>query len=80
MANNLYNFMNGNSMNLMDQMRMLRANPIQFLMQRRLNIPDSLQNNPQGIVQHLLNTGQMSQDQFNQLQSYVNKYNHAQGM
>lgn len=44
-----------------------RQNPMQWLMQRRVNIPQEYQNNPQQAVQYLLNNGQMSQDQFNKL-------------
>ena len=44
-------------------------NPMQMLTQKKLNIPQNIQNNPQAIVQHLMNSGQMSQQQFNQLQS-----------
>ena len=44
-------------------------NPMQMLAQKKLNIPQNIQNNPQAIVQHLMNSGQMSQQQFNQLQS-----------
>lgn len=69
MANNLFNTLNGGGM--MSQLQQLRANPLQFLMNHRLNIPQELQNNPQGIVQYLLNTGQMSQNDFNNLQSRV---------
>lgn len=41
----------------------LRQNPAQLLAQR-FNVPTNL-NNPQEIVQHLLNSGQISQDQVN---------------
>jgi len=42
-------------------------NPIQFLMQRKLNVPQNIGNNPRAMVQHLMNTGQMNQQTFNQL-------------
>lgn len=42
----------------------LRSNPMQLL-SRRFNIPQNM-NNPQDIIQHLLNTGQISQAQVNQ--------------
>ena len=71
MANNLFNSLNGGQANLMSQMNQLRSNPVQFLLQRRLSIPNEIQNNPQQIVQHLLNTGQMSQEKCTQLQNYI---------
>lgn len=42
----------------------LRSNPMQLL-SRRFNIPQNM-NNPQDIIQHLLNSGQISQAQVNQ--------------
>lgn len=71
MANSLFESLNGNQMNIQEQMRLLQANPVQFLMQRRLNIPQELQNDPRGMVQHLLNTGQMKQSDFDRLQGIV---------
>lgn len=70
MSNPLFNSLNGGN-NILAQLNQLRSNPVQFLMQRRYNIPSNLNNNPQGIVQHLLNTGQMSQDTYNRLQNQV---------
>lgn len=72
MANSLFNALNGNQMGIQEQLRQLQANPVQFLMQRRLNIPPELQNDPHAMVQHLLNTGQMTQADFNRLQGVVN--------
>lgn len=44
-------------------------NPLQFLLQRKINIPHEYANNPQGAVQYLMNTGQMSQDTFENLRA-----------
>ena len=43
-------------------------NPVQFLAQRRLNLPQNAFENPKATVQQLMNSGQLSQQQFNQLQ------------
>jgi hypothetical protein len=51
-------------MNFMQMLQQLRQNPMQMLSQR-FNVPQNIQN-PQDIIQHLLNTGQISQDQVNQ--------------
>lgn len=51
---------------LFNQMTGLLQNPAQFLMSRGMS-QDVLQN-PQQAVQNLLNSGQMSQQQFNQFQ------------
>lgn len=60
--------MNNNIFNLLPQ---LKQNPMQFLAQYGLNIPQNI-NNPQDIIQHLLNTGQVSQNQVNQIQQLRN--------
>lgn len=52
--------------NFMSMLQSLQSNPMQFLMQRRFNIPQNVQSDPNAIVQHLLNTGQVSQEQYNQ--------------
>lgn len=54
----------GNIGNIMQIFSQFRQNPMNFL-GRRFNIPQNIQN-PQDIVQHLLNSGQVSQDQVNQ--------------
>lgn len=51
--------------NLMTMYQNLRTNPMSVLAQR-FNIPTNVNlNNPQDIIQHLLNTGQVSQAQVN---------------
>lgn len=72
MSNPIYNTLGGGN-TLISQINQLRNNPIQFLMNRRLNVPENLSNNPQGIVQHLLNTGQMSQETYNRIQNQVSQ-------
>ena len=62
MMNNLNDIMN-----LYQQMQ---ANPIQFL-SRKFNIPQNL-NSPNDIIQHLLNSGQVTQSQVNQAMSMRN--------
>lgn len=57
-----------NGMNIMQQLQMLRQNPMQFLRQRGFNVPDNI-TNPQAIIQHLMNSGQVSQQQMNQAQA-----------
>lgn len=52
--------------NPLQYLQMLKANPVQFLLQRRLNIPQNITNNPDAILDHLLKTQQVSQQQVNQ--------------
>lgn len=49
--------------NLYQMLQQLRSNPMQMLSQR-FNIPQNI-NTPQDIIQHLLNTGQVSQEDVN---------------
>ena len=50
-----------------------KQNPMQFLMKNNLNIPQQFANDPQGAVQHMLNSGQMSQEQLNRLTQMAQK-------
>ena len=63
--NSLYKSMNpAPQPNVMDQYQQFRQNPLQFLLNKNINIPQQFQNNPQGAVQYLMSNGQMSQQQF----------------
>lgn len=64
--NSLYQSMNPAG-NVMNQYNQFMQNPIQFLVSRNINIPQQFQNDPRGAVQYLINNGQMSQQQFNNL-------------
>lgn len=55
--------MNNNILNLFNN---FVQNPIQALLSANLNIPQNIVNNPQAIVQYLLSSGQVSQNQVNQ--------------
>lgn len=46
--------------------RSFMGNPMQMLMQR-MNIPQGMASDPNAIIQHLMNSGQMNQSQYNQL-------------
>lgn len=50
--------------NVLTMLSQLRSNPMQILSQK-YNIPQGM-TNPQDIIQHLLNTNQISQAQVNQ--------------
>lgn len=59
MANNLYNQLNSSNQNLVDRFNEFRNN---------------LQGDPQRIVQQLLQSGRMTQAQFNQLSQMANQF------
>ncbi|MBO6093720.1 MAG: hypothetical protein J6P40_08885 [Oscillospiraceae bacterium] len=57
--------MAGNVKDIMDFYQRFRKNPMQML-QQRFNIPQNVNlSNPNDIIQHLLNTGQVTQEQVN---------------
>lgn len=49
--------------NLMQMLTQIKGNPAAMLSQ--YGIPQDIANNPQAVVQHLLNTERVSQDQYN---------------
>ena len=50
---------------MLQSLQQLKANPMQFLMQRRLNVPPNIANDPNAILNHLMQTGQVNQQQVN---------------
>jgi len=54
-----------NPMQLMQMLPQLKGNPMQFLSQRGIQIPQGM-NNPQQIVQQMLNSGRITQAQVDQ--------------
>lgn len=65
MPNNLFNSMQQN--NIMGEYNRFKQNPMKFLMDRQINIPQEYMNNPEQAVQYLLNSGKMSQGTFDQI-------------
>lgn len=52
-------------MNPMAMLSQLKSNPLGMLRQYGFNVPDNI-NDPNAIIQHLMNSGQISQSQYNQ--------------
>ena len=50
-------------MNPLNEFQSFMSNPIQFMAQRKLNIPQQYLNDPNGAIQYLMNTGRIPQDQ-----------------
>lgn len=51
---------------ILGMLQQFKANPMQMLMQRRMNLPQNVpMNDPDAILNHLLQTGQISQQQIN---------------
>ena len=49
---------------MLGQLQGFAANPMQFMMQSKMNIPQEYMNDPNKAIQHLMNTGQISQEQY----------------
>lgn len=58
----------GMPQNPMAMLSQIKQNPMALLQRAGLNVPQNL-NNPQDIIQHLMNSGQVSQSQINQAMS-----------
>ena len=66
--------MAGDMQDIMNYYNQLKSNPMQLL-SRRFNIPQNLDlSNPNDIIQHLLNTGQVSQSQVNNAMKMKNMF------
>lgn len=55
----------GNMQNMVSRFGGFMQNPMQALLQRRINVPQNLMENPSGIIQHMMNTGMLNQQQYN---------------
>jgi hypothetical protein len=78
MSNPLFAALNGGTaqpamLNMQNALAQLKANPAAILRQAGLNVPDGM-NNPQQIVNHLLQSGQVNQNRLAQAQQAAMQY------
>ena len=59
--------------NIVQILQQFKANPMQYLMRSRLNVPQDMASDPQAILNHLLATGQVSQQQINRAYQMAQK-------
>lgn len=59
--------------NMLQMLQMLQQNPLQILQSRGFNVPQNL-NDPNAIIQHLMNTGQISQQQYQNARMMAEKF------
>lgn len=64
MSNPLYAAMSGNQPNIMGMLSQIKSDPVGFLMRYRFNVPQNIKT-PDGIINYLLSSGQISQQQIN---------------
>lgn len=67
--NPLFNMM-GNPLTVLSQ---LRSNPLGLLRQCGFNVPQNI-NDPNAIIQHLMNSGQVSQAQYEQARQMAQQF------
>lgn len=60
-------------MNPLNEFQSFMSNPIQFMTQRKLNIPQQYINDPNGAIQYLMNSGRITQDQYNRAVNMSNQ-------
>ena len=72
MANPLFNEQMNRGM--MSQFQLFKKNPVQFLLQRQINIPPQFMNDPKGAVQYMLKNGIMSSEQLSNLQTMAQQF------
>lgn len=63
-----------NMTDIMGMLQRLKANPVQFLLQRRFNVPANIGNDPNAILNHLMQSGQISQQQVNQAYQMAQRF------
>lgn len=54
----------GQQMNPVQMLQQLRANPMQFIQRAGFRVPQNM-TDPNAIIQHLMQTGQVSQEKYN---------------
>lgn len=50
---------------MMQMLQQFKQNPMQMLLQRKLNVPQNMANDPNAILNYLVQSGQVSQQQLN---------------
>lgn len=74
MSNPLYDSYMNNPSNPQQMIHDLMTNPAQFIMKQGFNIPNNIPLNPDSIIQYLLNTGQISQNYYNNTVQLANSF------
>lgn len=72
--NPLFNALGGNQPNMMQMLNQLKANPMQFLAKSKFNIPQNMMNNPSAIINHLVSSGQVSQEAYNRAYNMARQF------
>lgn len=60
--------------NLMVLYQAFMQNPMGFLTQNKINVPQNIASDPNAIIDYLMNNGVRSQSQYNQAQQLFNQF------
>lgn len=74
MSNPLINNQKNNIPDIRGMFEEFKKNPTQALIKAKFKIPDTVGSEPQAIVQHLLNSGQITQQQVNAARSQLQMF------
>lgn len=67
--------MNNSMAGIMQMVQQFKSNPMQMLMQKRMNLPQGISmNDPNAILNHLVQSGQVSQQQINQAYQMMQRF------
>ena len=72
--NPLFNALGGGQPNMMQMLNQLKANPMQFLAKSKFNIPQNMINDPNAIINHLVSSGQVSQEAYNRAYNMARQF------
>lgn len=64
----------GNIANLIQKFKQFSQNPVGALIGMGANIPQNISNNPEATVNYLRNSGQMTDQQFNEFSNLANQF------
>ena len=62
----------GNMMQMLSMLPKFMQNPMAAMMECGMNVPENIRGNPQAITNFLLNSGQMTQEQYNTVAPIAN--------
>lgn len=72
--NPFFQALGGGQPNMMQMLNQLKSNPVDFLMKQKFNLPSNIDTkNPQSIIDHLVKSGQITQQNVNNAMQMAQK-------
>ena len=60
--------------NMAQMLAQFKANPVQMLMQMKFNVPANIANDPSAVLNHLMSTNQVNQEQVNRAYQMMQRF------